>query len=149
MAKRNQLTIDFSKLSQFAESLDRLGGDLQQVIDTGLTDAAKKVATDTIAALAPPNLPAKGKYRTGRTEDSAIAESEIRVEWSGPIAEVGLGFDKFKPGAGGFLINGTPRMAPDKALQRIYARKTYSNELVKDMANLLIKEIVKIMNYGG
>ncbi len=116
------------------------------VIDTGLTDAAKKVATDTIAALAPGNLPAKGKYRTGRTEESAIAESEIRVEWSGPIAEVGLGFDKSKPGAGGFLINGTPRMAPDRALQRIYARKTYSNELVKDMANLLIKEIVKLMN---
>ena len=30
MAKRNQLTIDFSKV---CEELDKLGGDLQQVID--------------------------------------------------------------------------------------------------------------------
>ena len=56
MAKRNQLTIDFSKLSRFAEELDKLGGDLQQVIDTGLTDAAKmtfaKPDTDTFRCLA-------------------------------------------------------------------------------------------------
>ena len=59
------------------------------------------------------------------------------------MIEIGLGFDKSKPGAGGFLITGTPKMAPDYKLEDLYVRKRYKNKLVKEIGESLQDEIDK------
>lgn len=136
MAGRYKLSIDSSALEALAEELERLGGNLKSVMDDALQQAGETVAADTMEAMDRSNLPAKGKYSTGDTARTVIRESDVRVEWSGNIASVGLGFDKSKKGAGGFLITGTPRMQPDYALEQIFTRKTYQKQIMQDIQDV-------------
>lgn len=124
---RNYCMIDFSNFSDFAERLDQLNADLKKIIGDAMEQAAETVQDDTRDAVAASNLPAHGKYSTGKTEESVIQNP--KVKWSGSWGEIGVGFDKTKPGAGGWLITGTPKMAPDYALQSIYLRKTYARKI--------------------
>lgn len=146
MAKRkSMISIDFSNFADYAEKLDKLGGNLQKVFTDAMEQAAETVQEDTKEAMAKSNLPASGKYSQGDTEASIIRDA--KVVWHGSIGEIGLGFDKTKPGAGGFLITGTPKMKPNYRLEDIYGRKKYETKLKKDIEKLLQNEIDKVM--GG
>ena len=146
MAKRkSMLSIDFSNFSDYAERLDELGADLKKVFADAMEQAAETVQEDTLEALESAYLPADGIYSKGITKQQVITNA--KVEWSGYVGEIGLGFDKSKPGAGGFLITGTPRMQPDYKLEDIYGRKKYENQIKKDIEEVLQAEIDRIM--GG
>ena len=127
LARGKMLAIDFSNFAEYAEKLDRLGADLEKVIGDAMERAAKKVQEDTISAMASSNLPAGGKYSDGQTADSIIKDPKIK--WAGSYATIDLGFDKTKPGAGGFLITGTPKMRPNYKLEDIYSRRKYVSDL--------------------
>ena len=129
--RKNYIDIDFSNFADFAEKLDKLGGDLQKIFGDAMEQAAETVQDDTRDAVGSGNLPAGGNYSTGDTEASIIQDP--RVKWSGSIGEIGLGFDKTVPGAGGFLITGTPFMRPDYKLQDIYSGKKYTRTIVKQI----------------
>lgn len=146
MAKRkSMISIDFSNFADYAEKIDKLGGSLQKVFTDAMEQAAETVQDDTIEAMASANLPAGGKYSQGDTEASIIRDA--KVVWRGSVGEIGLGFDKTRPGAGGFLITGTPKMKPNYKLEDIYGRKKYENRLKKDIEEVLQDEIDRIM--GG
>lgn len=146
MAKRKRMIdIDFSNFADYADRLDRLGADLQKVFTDAMEEAAEKVQEDTIEAMSSANLPARGKYSQGETEESIIRD--VKVVWHGSVGEIGLGFDKTKPGAGGFLITGTPKMRPNYRLEDIYGRKKYENQLKKQIVKVLQEAIDKRM--GG
>ena len=146
MAKRkSMLSIDFSNFSDYAERLDELGADLKKVFADAMEQAAETVQEDTLEALSSAYLPADGIYSKGITKQQVITNA--KVEWSGYVGEIGLGFDKSKPGAGGFLITGTPRMQPDYKLEDIYGRRKYENQIKKDIEEVLQAEIDRIM--GG
>jgi hypothetical protein len=139
------LSIDFSNFSDYAERLDELGADLKKVFADAMEQAAETVQEDTLEALSSAYLPADGIYSKGITKQQVITNA--KVEWSGYVGEIGLGFDKSKPGAGGFLITGTPRMQPDYKLEDIYGRRKYENQIKKDIEEVLQAEIDRIM--GG
>lgn len=146
MAKRkSMLSIDFSNFSDYAERLDELGADLKKVFADAMEQAAETVQEDTLEALESAYLPADGIYSKGITKQQVITNA--KVEWSGYVGEIGLGFDKSKPGAGGFLITGTPKMQPDYKLEDIFGRKKYENQIKKDIEEVLQDEIDRIM--GG
>ena len=69
------------------------------------------------------------------------------MSWAGSVGEIGLGFDKAKPGAGGFLITGTPKMQPNNALVDIFGRKKYESQIKSDLEEVLQDEIDQRM--GG
>lgn len=144
-ARKQMIYIDFSNFADYADQLDRLGANLKEVIARAMEEAAEKVQQDTIAALAKANLPAGGQYSQGETEDAVI--TDLRPKWEGSVGEVGLGFDKTRPGAGGFLITGTPKMRPDYALERIFGTRRYETEIKKTIEKALQREIDRIM--GG
>lgn len=144
MAK-NKMQFDFSKLSDILEKLDKAGADLENVVKGVLEDTAETITNDTIDALAPANLPAGGKHSTGQTLDSVIRDP--KVETSGNLMTVGVGFDKSKKGAGGWLISGTPKMAPDKKLAEIYTAKKYENKMMKELQSKLEEKLDEIV--GG
>ena len=125
--RKNYLEIDFSNFADFAEKLDKLNADLTKIIGDAMEQAAETVQDDTRDAVATANLPAGGKYSTGDTESSII--SNPQVKWSGSLGEIGLGFDKTQPGAGGFLITGTPKMHPDYKLVEIFRSKKYVKKI--------------------
>lgn len=145
MARKQMISIDFKNFSDYAEKIDKLGANLKSVFSKAMEEAAEKVQQDTIAAIQPVNLPAKGRYSTGDTLNSVIRDP--KTKWEGSVGEIPIGFDKTKPGAGGWLITGTPKMRPDYALEKIYGTKRYENELKKTIEKALQREIDKIM--GG
>lgn len=142
MAK-NKISIDFKAFSDYAERIDTLGGSLKEVFTKALEKAAETIQEDTLVALDKGNLPAGGKYSRGDTADSVI--DDLDVTWSGSLGEISVGFDKTKPGAGGWLISGTPRMAPDKALNQIYKSQGYMNKRKKEMEEVFIEAVDKLM----
>ncbi|MBQ1292792.1 MAG: hypothetical protein IIY21_02055 [Clostridiales bacterium] len=144
MAK-NKVQFDFERLSDIVERLDKAGADLEKILTEVLEDSAEQIALDTIDALSDAYLPAGGRHSTGQTKASIVRNP--KVEKTGTMLEVGIGFDKTKVGAGGWLITGTPKMAPDKKLADIYTNKKYENKLMKEIESKLEDELEKIV--GG
>lgn len=144
-ARGKMLSIDFSSFSDYAEKLDKLGADLKKVVEDAMENAGQKVQQDVTEAMDSSNLPARGKYSQGETKASIIRDP--KVVWHGSQGEMDLGFDKTKPGAGGFLITGTPKMKPDYKLEDIFSRKKYVNDIMKRIRTELQDEIEQKM--GG
>lgn len=142
---KNKIQFDFSKLSDIAERLDKAGADLEKVMKEVLEDTAEEITNDTLEALSHANLPAGGKYSTGKTEESVVRDP--KVSKNGSTLEIDVGFDKSKLGAGGWLITGTPKMTPDKALADIYTNQRYENKMMKKVEEKLSEELEKIV--GG
>ena len=140
---RNTLRLELSGFKELLTKLDKLGGDVPGVVEDALMQAAGTIADDTIAALADANLPAGGKFSRGSTKASVVTKP--RVDWEGTTASVGVGFDYDKPGAGGLLITGTPKMKPDYALQKMYKKKGYMQKIQDDMRKTVTDAISKRM----
>lgn len=137
--RKNYIAVDFSAFAEYAEKLDRLGADLKDVIGDAMEEAAKQVQEDTADAVESANLPAGGQYSDGETRASIVRD--VTPKWSGSVGEVHLGFDKSKPGAGGFLITGTPKMAPDAALAEMYSGRKYQRQINKKIEEHLQKAL--------
>ena len=131
MAKRTTLNLDMKNIEQLILKLDELEGDVKSAVEDALIQAAETITDDTIDAVHKSNLPAGGKYSDGDTEASIVKNP--KVIWEGTKASVAVGFDYDKPGAGGYLITGTPRMRPYYELQKIYTGKRYMTNIRKDM----------------
>ena len=142
MAKKNTLNLELSGFNELVTKLEGMNGNVHKVVTDALMQAAETIEEDTHNAVKKSNLPAKGKYSTGDTE-KAIAKPS--VTWSGTVAEVGVGFDYSKNGAGGFLITGTPRMQPDRELQKMYKQKKYMKAIQQDMEEVVQDEISRVM----
>ena len=128
-ARKSAIEIDFGVFEDLADQLEKLGADLKECFAEAMEKEGKKVAEDTVKAVADVNLPAEGKYSSQQKETKASIIMDPKVEWSGSEAVLPLGFDKSKPGAGGFLITGTPKMDPDYALEKIYSQKRYERNV--------------------
>ena len=142
---RNMLKLDTTGFDRLIDHLKELDGNVQEAVTDALEQAGETITEDTHDAVSPPNLPAGGKYSHGDTEASIV---EPKVTWVGTTAEMPVGFDFSKPGAGGWLITGTPRMRPDMALQKIYKRKKYMQEIQKDMADVVQDYIADALRKG-
>jgi len=144
---RNTLKLDTTGFEEMIRHLQELNGEVQKAVTDALQQAAETITDDTRDAVTAGNLPAGGKYSTGATAASIVTP---RVIWiGGTQAEVGVGFDYSRPGAGGFLISGTPRMKPDAELQRIYKRKKYMRDIQQDMTDVVQDYIVDALRGGG
>lgn len=142
---KNLLKLDVSGFEEYIQKLEKLEADLKPIVSDALNQAGETITDDTFDAVSDSNLPRGGEYSTGKTKESIIKNR--RVKWEGTTAEIGVGFDFNKPSAGGYLITGTPRMAPDKALNKIYKSKKYMKDVQKDMIDIFQDEISRRM--GG
>ena len=143
---RNTLKLDTSGFESMIDRLKKLGGDVQKAVTDALEQAGETITEDTRDAVTASNLPAGGQYSTGATADSI---TDPKVTWiGGTQAEMGVGFDYAKKGAGGFLISGTPRMRPDYELQKMYTQKTYMRKIQQDMIDVVEDYITDAMGGG-
>ncbi|MCR5652228.1 MAG: hypothetical protein K6F88_00340 [Ruminococcus sp.] len=140
---RNILRLDTSGFTEMLTKLDNLGGNVKAATVEALTKASETITRSTENALENQNLPAHGKYSTGATKRSIIRNPE--VEWDGDVASIPVGFDFSKPGAGGYLITGTPRMQPDRELNRIYKQRRYMAIIQKGMEEIIMNRVIKEM----
>lgn len=139
---RNTLKLDMAPLTELIKKIDAMGGDAQRVTEKALEKASQKIKNDTVEAMAKANLPAQGKYSTGTTMESIVGASQAK--WDGSVGWVPVGFDFSKPGAGGYLITGTPRMQPDAQLNKMYKKKAYMSALQQELLEDMWDEILKL-----
>lgn len=142
---RNVLKLETKAFEEYGVKLDRLGADLKKIFTDALEQAGETIGEDTLDAVAEGNLPAGGHYSTGETKEAVITNPAVK--WDGMIGSIGVGFDFGKTGAGSYLITGTPRMKPDKALKQMYKGKRYMREIQKSMIEIFNDEIERRM--GG
>ena len=140
---RNTLRLDTSGFTEMLRKLDSLGGDVKKAVADSLTQAAKTISKDTEEAISDKNLPAQGRYSQSDTKESIIQDAH--VQWEGLVGWVPVGFDFSKPGAGGFLITGTPRMRPDYALNKMYKQRKYMRQIQSDIGEVIMNYIVEKM----
>lgn len=140
---RNTLRLDTSGFTEMLRKLDHLGGDVKKAVADSLTQAAKTISKDTEEAISNKNLPAKGKYSQNDTKESIIWDAH--VQWDGLVGWIPVGFDFSMPGAGGYLITGTPRMRPDYALNKMYKQKKYMRQIQSDIGEVIMNYIVEKM----
>lgn len=143
MGKRATLNLDTKNLEELITKLDELGGDIKAAVEDALIEGAALVTIDTQNALSDSNMPAGGKYSSGETRESVV--KDLNVKWDGTQASIKVGFDYDKPGAGGYLITGTPHMRPNQALNEIYKGKKYMQGISKRMSEKVSEHIKKKM----
>lgn len=140
---KNRIKLEIGGFEALYEKLDEVGADLKAITTEVLEDAGEDVGVRTYEAMAKQYLPAKGKYSTGDTIKTVVRNP--KVEWSGTMAEIGVGFDKFKVGVGSRLITGTPRMQPDRELEKIFVGRKYMKELNQQISETLSERIIEKM----
>lgn len=133
---RNTLKLDLRGFDELIEKLDKLEGDVKHTVESALEQAGETIEWETVDAVQKSNLPADGKYSNGDTEKSIVRNP--KAEWEGMSASINVGFDYGKPGAGGYLITGTPRM---NALRKIYKSKKFMKEIQESMKEVVAEEI--------
>lgn len=137
--KRQKFGIDYSAFTDLAEELDALSGNLEEIFSNMLEDIGEEIQVLTSEAMDPKNLPAKGAFSRGTTKKAI--ELNPKPKWSGPYGTINFGFDKDKPGAGSFLITGTPRMQPNHELEVMYAQKGFTRGVTEAMREVLEQEL--------
>lgn len=135
--ERKTLRLDTSGMEELIRKMDKIGMDVKPLVEKALTEAGAKISNDTLAALSDQFLPAQGKYHGSRRETEESVIMYPQVTWEGSVAWIPVGFDFSKPGAGGYLISGTPKMKPDKELNRMYKGKRYMKGIQDDMYKVL------------
>lgn len=145
---KNMLKLDVKGFDEYIAKLEDLQADLKPIVSNILNEAGQTIEQDTVAGVSDQYLPAHGKYHHAGHPTEASIVRNARTTWSGSIAEIGVGFDFDKPGAGGYLITGTPRMAPDKELNKIYKSKRYMNGIRDKMIERFKEEVDRRINGG-
>lgn len=140
---RNTLKLDTRGFEEMLRKLDSLGGDVRPAVDQMLVNASARIAADTERAMDPSNLPARGKYSRVTTKESIIRDAQ--VHWEGLTAWIPVGFDFSMPGAGGYLIKGTPKMRPDPILNKMYKQKKYMSQIQAEMSDIVLSRIIDHM----
>lgn len=144
---KNTLKLDTKGLEPLMRMLSRLDEEVAKAtIEDTLTKAAERVQMDTHIALNKTYLPAHGKYWTGQTAASVVEDTTPR--WEGQTAWVPVGFDFSRPGAGGYLISGTPKMNADPMLNKMYRGKAYMREIQDEMFDAVNKKIQEVWDAG-
>lgn len=131
MTKKNKITLQFNAFEEYAEKLDKLGGDLKATTEKALQNSHDFITPKIHSAM-------RKHHRSGDTEKS-IGDN-AKVTWEGSVASVDIGF---KIRSGGlpsiFLMYGTPRMKKD---QNLY-NSIYGNKVKKEIAELQEKTFAR------
>lgn len=132
---RKRLTLDFAGMDKIIKEYEAMGGNLTEAAEAALKATHAIVTPKLQAAIAP-------HKQSGDTEASLSVSAEI--EWDGTKAAVPVGF-KIRNGglASIFLMYGTPRMQPDKALYNaIYGASTL-REVSEKQAEVFEKRMMQ------
>ena len=140
----NRMKLQLGGWEELLTKFDELGGDVQELVTEVLNDAGEDIGVRTKEAMNASNLPAGGKYSQGDTEKTIILNPET-IWHGGAVAEINVGFDKTKNGAGTLLITGTPRMRPNYALEKLFVNKSYMKEINSQISETISERIVEKM----
>lgn len=144
MAKRKRYDIRLEGVDLLVKKLETLNGDSQKIADECLRKTHEIITPKAIEAAQKPNLPARGKYSTGRTKRST--KMNANTEWHGYTGKVDVGYSMRTGGlAWIFMIYGTPRRMKNKKMwSAFYGAKT-KREVIAAQEQIFFDEFYRLM----
>lgn len=144
MAKKNRISFQLDGFERMIQELSKVEKNAPRVVADIIEGYAEDICVETEEAMSTENLPAKGTYSTGTTIKSVLKNP--KASFDGHKIVVGAGFDNSKDGVGTLLITGTPRMTPNRELERLFVRKGYAKELNKQIGESIADAIDEALN---
>lgn len=151
-----RMGIIFDGFKDLAYQIDKAGGNLREAVNDALTETQHLVQVNLEMAAAPYAGKGLKGYATGELYEAII--KDVRIYWTGGIAEVGVGFTS----NGGqtiagfmhsiFIMYGTPRHEPNNrgitADKKIYDA-IRGSRTKKEIAELQQEVMSKYLKLGG
>ena len=110
-----KISLDFEGFDEILKRLTKLDADVEKVAEEALKETHKIVTDKAAVAVQKQNLPAKGRYSTGRT--AASLQTTPKITWKGTEGSVEVGFDIKHGGLPSiFMMYGTPRYMKNQML---------------------------------
>lgn len=124
------IKLEFKGFDEILQKLTKLDADTKTIAEKALTETHKIVTDKAAIAVEKPNLPAQGKYSTGRTARSLKKTADI--SWNGTVGSVEVGFDIKSGGLPSvFMIKGTPRYMKNQMLYDAF----YGDQTIGQISN--------------
>ena len=146
MAKK-KFELKFDGLEEMIEQFKELEVDIIPVATKALEATHEYITPQIRDKMTKANMPAKGKYWTGRSEEQIIEEPNI--EWNGYKGSVDVGFSLDEGITPIFLMYGGNYNAPVKGLKNVIYGKKTKEEIAKIQEDIFTKELERVMNSGG
>ena len=140
-----KMKIDFKGFKEYAERLDKLGGDLKKTTEKALNESFNIITPQAKTEIKPHHL-------SGDTEKSLRTTPVI--EWNGDRASVPVGFDIKSGGLAsiflmyGTKVHGTPRTAPDQGLYDAFFGHATKKKLKQTQEKIFYDAIKKQLTGG-
>lgn len=139
-----KLELNFAGFDSVLEQLNKMGEDAQRATDDALREAFKIITRKADNAVQKPNLPAGGKYSTGRSEASLVRDP--RIKWNGTTASVDVGFNIKKGGLPTiFMMYGTPRYMKNVALYDAFYGEQTEAEIYRAVSEIFEKKLQEVL----
>lgn len=137
-----KMEILFNGFQELSEMIDKKGNDLKKAVDEALNETQKIVQNNTEQAASKYASKGGGKgYATGAMYRAILKNP--KPEWSGNIAEVGVGFDLRGKGLKGyhsiFIMYGTPRIKKDTKLYNAIKGTKTRKEIAEKQEEVMTK----------
>lgn len=128
--------LEFEGFDKVISRLSKLEGDTKATTEKALKKTHEIVTKKAEEAIKP-------HYETGATERSLYREG--KVEWTGTLASVNVGFSISKGGlASIFLMYGTPRMKKDQKLYNSVWGTSTRKEVLEAQEEIFYEEIRRL-----
>lgn len=139
---KNSVSMSFDGFDELIDKLDKLAGDegVQRAVSSGMKQAKEITDADIKKAMSKSNLPAKGKYSTGRSLSAVKTQTDIK--WDGNTAELEVGFDRKISLTPVFLMYGSPRYPPVKGLKKALKFGQKQKKSVNDAVQKIIQRTI-------
>jgi hypothetical protein len=138
-----KVAVEFAGLDEVLKKLNKLGADTKQITEDALQKSFDIVTKKAEAAIAKPNLPAGGKFSTGRTEESLTRTLE--VTWTGTEASAPVGFNIKKGGLPSiFMMYGTPRYMKVQAVYDAFYSSATEGEVLNAQREVFFKAMEEL-----
>lgn len=124
------MKLEFDGFDELLGGLSMLRQDVPKIAEDALRETHRIVTQNIEQAFTPSNMPAKGRYWSGKTLEKL--RREANVEWNGDVASVPVGFEIKGAGINSiFLMYGTPRHKPPMKKARGLYEAVYGKSTVK------------------
>lgn len=138
-----KVAVEFAGFDEVLKKLNKLGADTKQITEDALQKSFDIVTKKAEAAIAKPNLPAGGKFSTGRTEESLTRTLE--VTWIGTEASAPVGFNIKKGGLPSiFMMYGTPRYMKVQAVYDAFYSSATEGEVLNAQREVFFKAMEEL-----
>ena len=138
-----KVAVEFAGFDEVLKKLNKLGADTKQITEDALQKSFDIVTKKAEAAIAKPNLPAGGKFSTGRTEESLTRT--LDVTWTGTEASAPVGFNIKKCGLPSiFMMYGTPRYMKVHAVYDAFYSSATEGEVLNAQREVFFKAMEEL-----